>query len=126
MSTVVFKKNKMAAKTNWLMKNDVASALAGALFKYSMPSFPGSMEMVAGQALVISILARVLPSNVNVKVGSLTDVQKSSIVIALLGGVAAAYKKHNPMQGAIGYLAIDLLGSELLAILAMTDGSLLS
>ena len=116
----------MAAKTNWLMKNDVSSALAGALFKYSMPSFPGSMEMVAGQALVISILARVIPSNVNVKVGSLTDGQKSSIVIALLGGVAAAYKKHNPMQGAIGYLAIDLLGSELLAILAMTDGSLLS
>lgn len=44
-----------------------------------------------------------------VNVGSLTESQKSEILVAALGAAAAMYKKHDPLQGAVGYASIDRL-----------------
>src|SRR4051794_5128991 len=110
--------------TSWLMRSDLASGLVGAVFKYSFSSFAGSMSMVAAQAVVISILARVIPGKLSVNVGSLTESQKSEILVAVLGAAVAAYKKHDPLQGAVGYSAIDSLALQLMAILQMSEGAI--
>ena len=107
------------------MKSDVGAALTACVFKYGYPSLPGgSYPMVAGSALVISALARIIPSKVSVNIGSLTEGQKNQIAVAILGGAYAAYLKKDPMTGAIGYAASDSLAGEILSILGMADASL--
>jgi hypothetical protein len=82
--------------------------------------------MVAGAALVISVLARVLPSKVSVNIGSLNDAQKNEIAVAILGAAYAAYLKRDLITGAIGYSAADSLAVQIMSILQMTDSSLFS
>ncbi len=107
----------------WLVKSDIAAALTGACFKYVFPSFPNSVGMVAAEALVISILARVIPANMNISVASLNDAQKSEILVGLLGALGAAVKKHDPLQGGLGFMAIDCLANEFMSILSFSEGS---
>jgi predicted anti-sigma-YlaC factor YlaD len=111
--------------TQWLMKSDVAAALTGALFKHGFSQFPGSMGMVSAQAGVYSVLARVLPGSVNVSVGNLSAAQKNEIAVGVLGALGAMYHKHDPFQGAVGYMCVDALSLQLMEILGMADGSLL-
>ncbi len=109
-----------------LRKSDVGSALVGVLFKYAFPSYHGSMGMVAGQSLAISIVARILSTTVSIPLGSLTADQKNVIVVALLGAAVGMWGGgKNPLQASVGQTSIDLLGIELLNVLNMADGDLL-
>jgi len=116
-----------ATSAMWLMKSDIMAAAAGGLFKYAFPSYPlGSMEMVAIESLIISVLARVLPNKVAIDVGGFDEARKSAAIVGILGAALAAYKKHNPLQGAVGAISIDCMANEFLTILGMADGDLLS
>jgi hypothetical protein len=110
--------------TEWLLRSDIAAALTAALFKHSV-GLPGTMYMDALKAGVFSSLARVLPGKVVVNVGSLTNGQKSQILIGLLAAAEALYKKNDPLGAAVAYTAIDCLSLELMSILGIADASLL-
>jgi len=67
----------------------------------------------------------VLPTKLSVTAGTtLTDGQKSEILVAVMGAALAAYKKHDMVQGAVGYAAIDCLSDELMSILGMVDSAI--
>lgn len=111
--------------TSWLKKSDLSAALTGAIFKYGFPGYHGSMGMVAGQSAIISIVSRLVSSQVPLSL--LNGEQKNIIVVALLGAVVGMYGgSKNPLQSSIGQTAIDVLGMELLNILNMPDGDLLA
>jgi hypothetical protein len=110
---------------NWIDKSDISSAICGLLFKQAFPSMSGTHWEVALYSAVISIVARILPNNVKLNIGSLSVGQKSQLVIAILGAVVGMYRKSNPLTAAVGYLSIDELGLQLMALLGMSDGSLL-
>lgn len=110
--------------TEWLLRSDVAAGLTAALFKHTFSNLPGTMYMDAAKAVVFSALARVLPGKVTVSVGSLTDGQKSEILIAILAAAEATYRKHDPLQAAVAYMAIDALSLQLMGVLGMADASL--
>ena len=113
--------------TNWLVKSDISGALAGAVFKYAFPSLPGSVGMVAAQALVFSILARIVPTSITFGVSGLntglSNSQKSEILIGIMGALSGMFQKKDPIQSAIGYTAIDCLGNALMTILGMDDSA---
>jgi len=115
--------------SSWFLKSDVGSAVAGALFKYAFPSYPGSYGMVAVNSFLISVLAHVIPPRVStqtsVTIVSLTDSQKSEILVAIMGAIYAAVYKRNIALGIVGQTAIDLLGAELVNVLGMADSDLL-
>lgn len=111
--------------TEWLQRSDVAAALTAALFKHSFSNLPGSMGMVAAKAATYSILARVLPTKVAVSVGTMTNAQRSEILVALLGAAGAAWKNENMLQGAVAYSAIDALSLQVMQVLGIAEGSLL-
>ena len=96
--------------TNWLVKSDISAAMAGAIFKYAFPSLPGSVEMVAAQALVFSVLARIVPSSITFGVSGLntglSNNQKSEILIGIMGALSGAFQKKDPIQSAVGYTAL--------------------
>lgn len=107
----------------WLVKSDISAALTGMVFKYAFPNFPGSVGMVAAESLVISILARVIPSNINFNVASLNDQQKSEVLVGLMGALYAAIKKRDPLTGAVGAMSIDCLANEIMNILNFAEGN---
>jgi len=111
--------------TDLLLRSDLASGLTMAVFKYGFPSFPGSMGMDAAKAVVLSALARVLPGKVPIAVGSLTVGQKSEILVGVLAAAEAAWKKHDPLQAALAFSACDALSLQVMAILGVSDGSML-
>ena len=114
--------------TNWLVKSDISAALAGAVFKHAYPSLPGSMGMVMAEALVFSILARIVPTSVSFGMNGLnmglSDNQKSEILIAILGALSGAFQKKDVIQSAVGFTAIDCLGNSLMAIMGMSDSAI--
>ena len=104
----------------WILPSDVASGVMGALFKFALPSTPGSYRMVVGYSLVNSIVARMVPG----WTGSFTQLgasQKSAIVLAILGAVEGYVQHKDPVTGAVSYVSIDLLGQELISLLSMKD-----
>ena len=92
-----------------------------AAFKMALPSYPGSYAKNAIRALLISVIARMVPDWTS-NWTTLSAPQKNELVVAILGGVQAAYWKHPVLQGAVGQVSIDLLGQELVALLGMNDG----
>ena len=108
----------------WLVKSDLGAALTGAAFKYAFPSFPGSVGMVALESGIISVLARVIPGNMNISVASLNDQQKSEVLVGLLGAANAAFRKHDPLQGLVMHMATDCLANEIMNILSVTEGNI--
>ena len=111
--------------SDWLLRSDIAAAVTAAGFKHVFSNLPGSMPMAAAKAAAFGVIARVLPGKVTVNVGGLTNGQKSEILIGLLAAAEAAWKKHDPLQGAVAYMAIDALSLQLMTMFGIPDTSLL-
>ena len=103
-----------------LTPSDVSAVLMSAAFKMALPSYPGSYVKNAVRALLISVIARMVPDWTSTWT-TLSAPQKNELVVAVLGGAQAMYWKHPVLQGAIGQVSIDLLGQELVSLLGMND-----
>jgi hypothetical protein len=106
--------------TEFVKLSDVTAALVGSGWS---TQFGGSIPMVAGQALVVSVIARIASSNpmFTTAVPSLNSGQKNQLIVSVLSAIAAYVKKGGAVRGAMSGTAIDLIATTVLTTLNIPD-----
>jgi hypothetical protein len=118
----------MASTYSFITTSDVSAAIVGAGFSsiYGMSTPP----MVALQALVVSIVAR-LASDSTMMTSTMTTTMSSSnknqLIVGILSGIIGYYRnpKTSMFKTIISGVSMDLLGSEILQTLNFPDTVLL-
>jgi hypothetical protein len=106
-----------------LKYSDITSAIVGAGFAtaYNQATTPG---MAAAQALVTSILARLLSDSLlKDRFASLSTEGKNQLIVGMLGGIYSYSKKGSVFKAALTSISVDLIGAEVIKLFNMKDGS---
>ena len=105
--------------------NDIAAAAVGAAFASLYSN--GSPAMAAGSSFMTSTTARLVSDwALKGRLNNLSDNGKNQLVVALISGLMAYYRKQNIWKQAVSGVSIDLIAEEILKMLKIDDVSLFS
>ena len=83
--------------------------------------------MAAGSAFMTSIAARLVSDwGLKGRLNGLSDNGKNQLVVALISGLMAYYRKQSPLRQAVSGVSIDLIAEEILKMLKIDDLALFS
>ena len=109
--------------SDMLRYSDLTAGITGAAFASAYGL--GSPGMAAGQAVITSILARLLSDSlIKDRFDSLSDEGKNQLIVGLLGAIYSYSKKGSVWKAALTSISIDLIGNEIIKLFKMDDGSI--
>jgi hypothetical protein len=105
-----------------LKYSDLTSALVGAGFASAYNT--GTPGMAATQALITSILARLLSDSLlKDRFSTLSNEGKNQMIVGILGGLYSYSRKGSVFKSALTSISVDLIGAEVIKLFNMEDGS---
>jgi hypothetical protein len=113
--------------TDIFVLSDLFAGVQGALFS-SVFCMPGGPGMQAVQSLVVSVLARMASTKMLTrdKLSMLDNSQKNQLLVAIMSGAAAYYRRSGVGKGALSGVSIDLLAQHTVTLIGLDDKPLFS